>query len=95
VLLWDRKRFKILPDNGVENVIAEFVVRAKPNPNQKCVTQPRTPIPLTSITIPLVLVKGNSYTREASWVTLGGLQRRSQGKEWITPIGHNERFWGD
>jgi hypothetical protein len=51
-----------------------------------------THIIVTSIDIPLVLVKDKSHIREASWGTLWGLQSRSQGEEWNTPIGHNERL---
>jgi hypothetical protein len=40
----------------------------------KCVTQLGTPITVTSIDVPLILVKDKSNTREASWVTLGGLR---------------------
>jgi hypothetical protein len=75
-------------------VIAQFVVWAKGNPSNKCVTQLGTPITITSIDIPLVLVIDKSNTREASWVTLGGLQGISQGEEWYAPIGHNKRFQG-
>jgi hypothetical protein len=38
------------------------------------VTQLGTPITVTSIDVPLILVKDKSNTREASQVTLGGLQ---------------------
>jgi hypothetical protein len=50
-----------------------------PNPSNKCVTQLGTPITVTSIDIPLILVKDKSNTREASRVTLGGLQGEKQG----------------
>jgi hypothetical protein len=79
VSLWDQKGFKILPNNDAKNVIAQFVVWENPNPNNKCVTQLGTPITVTSIDIPLILVKDKSNTREASRVTLGGLQREKQG----------------
>jgi hypothetical protein len=69
-----RKGFKILPDNDAKNVIAQFVVWENPNPNHKCETQLGTPITVTSIDVPLILVKDKSNTREASWVTLGGLR---------------------
>jgi hypothetical protein len=62
-------------------LILYVVVWEKPNPSNKCVTQLGTPITVTSIDIPLVLMKDKSNTREASWVTLGGLQGRSQGEE--------------
>jgi hypothetical protein len=47
-------------------VIAQIVVWENPNPNTKCVTQLRTPIIVTSIDVPLILVKDKSNTREAS-----------------------------
>jgi hypothetical protein len=53
--------------------ITFFVVWAKPNPRNKCVTQLGTPITVTSIDIPLILVTDKSNTREASRVTIGGL----------------------
>jgi hypothetical protein len=59
-------------------VIAQFVVWENPNPNNKCVTQLGTPINVTSIDVPLILVKDKSNTREASWVTLGGLRWEKQ-----------------
>jgi len=55
---------------GINHVIAQFVVWAKPNPNNKCVTQLGTPITVTSIDAPLVLVKDKSNTSEASWVRI-------------------------
>jgi hypothetical protein len=64
--LWDWKGFKILPDNNAKNVITQFVVWENPNPSNKCVTQLGTPITVTSIDIPLILVKDKSNTREAS-----------------------------
>jgi hypothetical protein len=69
-----------------------FVVWENPNPSNKCVTQLGTPITVTSIDIPLVLVMDKSNTREASRVTLGGLQGERPREEGTTPIGHNERF---
>ena len=70
-------------------VIAQFVVREKPNPNHKRVTQLGTPITVTSIDIPLILVMDKSNTREASWVTLGGLQGERERAKGTTPIGHD------
>jgi len=61
-------------------VIARFVVRENPNPNNKCVTQLRTPITITSIDIPIVLVIDESNTREVSHMTLRG--QREHAKEW-------------
>jgi hypothetical protein len=55
------------------DVIAQLVVWENPNPDHKCETQLGTPIIVTSIDVPLVLVKDKSNTREASQVTLGGL----------------------
>ena len=55
-------------------IVARFVVWAKPNLGHKCETQLGIPITVTPIDIPLILVKDKSNTREASWVTLGGLQ---------------------
>jgi hypothetical protein len=63
----------------VECVIAEFTVWENPNPNNKFVTQLGTPITVTSINVCLVLVKDKSNTREASRVTLRGLQGEKQG----------------
>jgi hypothetical protein len=62
-----RKGFKILPGNGAKNVIAQFLVWEKPNPNTKCVTQLEITITLTLIDVPLFLVKEKYNTREASW----------------------------
>jgi hypothetical protein len=67
--------------NTLCSFIAQFVVWENPNPSNKCETQLGTPITVTSIDIPLVLVMDKSNTREASRVTLGGLQGRSQGEE--------------
>jgi hypothetical protein len=53
--------------------------KAQPKP-QVCDTT-GTPITVTSIDIPLVLVKDKSNTREASRVTLGGLDGRSKELE--------------
>jgi hypothetical protein len=58
----------------VKNVIAQFVVWENPNPNNKCVKKLWTPITVTPIDIPLVLVMDGSNTRDASRVNLGGLQ---------------------
>jgi hypothetical protein len=69
------KGFKILPNNGAKNVIAQFVVWENPNPSNKCVTQLGTPITVTSIDIPLILVKENSNTREASQGDPRGIAR--------------------
>jgi hypothetical protein len=49
------------------------------------VTQLGTPITVTSIDIPLILVKDKSNTREDSWVNLGGLQGGKKGAR-RTPI---------
>jgi hypothetical protein len=73
-------------------VIAQFVVWENPNPSDECEKQLRTLITVTSIDIPLVLVMDKSTTREASRVTLGGLQGRSQREGRKTPIGDNESF---
>jgi hypothetical protein len=54
------------------NVIARYVVREKPNPNNKCVTQLGTPITVTLIDIPLVFVMDEFNSREASRVTSRG-----------------------
>jgi hypothetical protein len=54
--------------------ITKAIAWAKPNPNNKCVTQLRIPITVTSIDTPLILVKDKSNTREDSRVTLRGLQ---------------------
>jgi hypothetical protein len=59
-----------------KNVIAQFVVWENPNPRNKCETQLGTPITVTSIDIPLVLVKDKSNTREASQVTLGDCKEK-------------------
>jgi hypothetical protein len=57
------------------HVIAQSVVWENPNPiHQNCVTQLGTTITVTSIDVPLILVKDKSNTREASRVTLGGLR---------------------
>jgi hypothetical protein len=79
VSLWVRKDSKSSPDNDTKNVIAQILVWENPNPSNKCVTQLGTPITVTSIDIPLVLVKDKSNTREDSWVTLGGLQGEKKG----------------
>jgi hypothetical protein len=63
-VIMGRKGFKILPDNDTKNVIALIVVWEKPNPLHVCVTQLGTPITVTSIDVPLVLVKEKSNTRE-------------------------------
>jgi hypothetical protein len=80
-----QKGFKILPDNGAKNVIILIVVWENPNPNTKYVTQPRTPIIVTSIDVPFVLVKDKSNTREASSVTLGRLRWDDQ-RTWRVPL---------
>jgi hypothetical protein len=66
-------------------VIAQFVVREKPDPNHKRVIQPGTTITVRSIDIPFLFVKDKSNTREAARVTLGGLQWRKQGAR-VTPL---------
>jgi hypothetical protein len=63
------------------SVIARFVVRENPNPNNKHVTQLRTPITVASIDIPLVLVMDKSNTREASRVTSRGCKGTSTEME--------------
>jgi hypothetical protein len=70
-------------------VIAQFVVWENPNPSNRCETQLGTPITVTSIDIPLLLVMEKSNTREVSRVTLGGLQGERPRVEGTTPIGHN------
>jgi hypothetical protein len=73
--LWDnfpsvikgKKGFKILPNNETKNVITQFVVWENPNPCHKCEIQLGTSTTVTSIDIPLILVKERSNTREDSW----------------------------
>jgi hypothetical protein len=89
MLLWDQKGFKILSSNNTKNFISRFVVRENPNPNNKRVTQLGTTITVTSIDIPLVLVMDKSNIREASRVTLEGLQGKRPRVEVTTPIGHD------
>jgi hypothetical protein len=48
------------------SVVTQFVAWENPNPSSKCETQLGTPITVTSIDIPLVLVKEKSNTKEAS-----------------------------
>jgi hypothetical protein len=57
---------KISSKDKRELVIAQFVVWENPNPSHKCVTQLGTTITVTSIDVPLILVKDKSNTREAS-----------------------------
>jgi hypothetical protein len=65
-LMWSKCIMKVF--------IARFVVWENPNPNHKYVTQLGKTILVTSIDVPLILVKDKSNRREASWMTLGGLQ---------------------
>ena len=71
----------------VLTIIAQFVVWENHNPSNKCVTQLGTPITFTSIYTPLVLVTEKYNMREASQVTLGGLQGERVGYEGENPIG--------
>jgi hypothetical protein len=57
----------------IVSVITQIVLWTNTNPKTKCVTQLGTTITVTSIDVPLVLVKDKSNTREAFGVTLGGL----------------------
>jgi hypothetical protein len=63
IVLWQRMKSVI---SKIIHVIAQFVVWEKPNPSHKCVTQLGTTITVTSIDIPLILVKDKSNTRESS-----------------------------
>jgi hypothetical protein len=80
--IWDRHskyHYHIRKDSKLslamteKNLLHNLYFGKIPTKSNESVTQLGKPITITSIYVPLILVKVKSNTREDSWVTLGGL----------------------